>query len=366
MKLERIKIEGYRSLKSVEWKPSALNVLIGANASGKSNFLQALELLPAAAEGRLERKVLDSGGIAPMLWNGQASKIRLLPEFGEAHYSLVLHRVAKTGAFEVTEEKLVDRDDQVILDRTWSDLAEAVKRSDTILASRLDRDEHTAPLAVQQALADWSIYQDLRTDQQAPVRESAVTGYAKRLERDGQNLIPVLHTLYTGDRGFEEDVDRVLAVAFPGEYEKLSFQAVPERGRITMAVRWKRGSWQPTAADLSDGTLRFLMLVAILISPDPPPLLAIDEPETGLHPNMLCLVAELAQQAATKSQVVLSTHSPEFLDAFGQDDLPATTVFQWEGDRTELRTIYGDELRKWVEDYSLGRFAFSGEAEAVS
>ncbi len=83
-----------------------------------------------------------------------------------------------------------------------------------------------------------------------------------------------------------------------------------------------------SAADLSDGTLRFLLLLTVLASPSPAPLIAIDEPETGLHPSMLPIVAEYATDAATRTQVILTTHSPQFLDAFG-DTLPATTVAKW-------------------------------------
>ena len=79
---------------------------------------------------------------------------------------------------------------------------------------------------------------------------------------------------------------------------------------------------------------------------------------------MLPIIAEFAAQAATRTQVIFSTHSPQMLDAFG-DTLPATTVFNWAGDHTDLRTAGPKELKKWVEDYSLGRFIFSGEAAAV-
>ena len=106
------------------------------------------------------------------------------------------------------------------------------------------------------------------------------------------------------------------------------------------------------------------MLLAIFANPDPPPLIAIDEPEAGLHPRMLPIIAELAVSAAPRSQVILSTHSPEMLDAF-RDHAPAVTVFRWVENRTEMKTLAGAELERWVEDSSLGRFAFSGEAEAV-
>ena len=220
------------------------------------------------------------------------------------------------------------------------------------------------PFAVQQVLRSWSIHHDLRTDQSAPVRQSAVTRHEKYLAPDGQNLIPVLHTLYEGSRNFEEQVDNAMSAAFPNDYEKLKFTPL-EDGRIQLRLRWKHGNRLHTAADLSDGTLRFLMLLAILANPDPPLLIAIDEPEMGLHPGMLPIIAEFAVEASNGSQVILSTHSPEMLDAF-RDTIPAVTVFQWVEDHTELKTLSGDDLKSWVEDYSLGKFAFSGEAEALS
>jgi predicted ATPase len=180
-----------------------------------------------------------------------------------------------------------------------------------------------------------------------------------RISPDGQNLTPVLNTLYkAGDA-----IDQGMSAAFPDDYDGLFFRDT-EPGRVQLCIRRKHGHRVDSAADLSDGTLRFLLLLAILVTPDPPPLIAIDEPESGLHPSMLPIIAEFAAMAATRTQVILSTHSPQMLDAFG-GTLPATTVFTWAGDHTELKTVGPDELKSWVEDYSLGRFIFSGEAAAV-
>jgi predicted ATPase len=107
-----------------------------------------------------------------------------------------------------------------------------------------------------------------------------------------------------------------------------------------------------------------LLLLAILGNPDPAPLIAIDEPETGLHPRMLPIIAAVAANAAVKTQVILTTHSPWLLDAF-REDLPTVTVVTWNGSATEMKTVTGDDLKYWVENYSLGKFAFSGEAEIV-
>jgi predicted ATPase len=213
----------------------------------------------------------------------------------------------------------------------------------------------------QQQLRAWAIYQDLQVDEDAPIRRSAVSRRETRISYNGQNLIPVLKTLYAGD--FKDSIDSGMSAAFPDDYAELSFPQT-EPNRIQLYVRRKHGRREDSAADLSDGTLRFLLLLTILATPDPPPLIAIDEPESGLHPSMLPIIAEFAAQAATRTQVILSTHSPQMLDAFG-DTLPATTVFNWAGDHTELKTVGPEELKTWVEDYSLGRFIFSGEAAAV-
>jgi predicted ATPase len=365
MKLERIKIEGYRSLKSVEWKPEPLNVLIGANATGKSNFLQALELLPAAAEGTLEQTILDRGGMAPLMWDGVASKICLSSSFKLGSYTLTLSRVPKTGAFEITDERVVSPSGAELITRSWAELANALEPSEAMLSSRLDPNETPEARSIQQALSGWSLHHDLPTDQTAPVRRSSVTRSKNRLARTGEDLTPVLHTLYEQSREFENAVDDAMTAAFPNDYDKLKFESSLDRGHISVAVRWRGARRQPDASELSDGTLRFLMLLAILANPDPPPLIAIDEPETGLHPRMLSIVAEYAVMASRGSQVILSTHSPVFLDAF-EDTKPAVTVFEWEQDHTVMGAIEGEQLQRWLEDYTLGNFAFSGGAEAIS
>jgi predicted ATPase len=218
-------------------------------------------------------------------------------------------------------------------------------------------------LVTRQFVRDWSIHNDMPVGQNAELRRATVTRSARRVNSDGQNLIAVLHTLYTNDRAFEEFLDKAMSAAFPDDYDKLIFPPA-EHGRTEMRVRRKHRKGTDSPADLSDGTLRFLLLATILGSTDPAPLIAIDEPEAGLHPRMMSIVAEIAANAATKSQVIFSTHSPEFLDAF-RPEPPTVTVVTSNGSETELRTVGGDDLKKWVQDYSLGKFAFSGEAEAV-
>ena len=151
--------------------------------------------------------------------------------------------------------------------------------------------------------------------------------------------------------------------AFGDDFEELVFPPASDQ-RIQMRIRWKSLKREQSAAELSDGTLRFLFLLTVLASPSPAPIIAIDEPETGLHPSMLPLVAEYAVDAATRSQVILTTHSPQFLDAF-VGNRPTTTVAKWENGETILQTLKGEDLDYWLKEYSLGSLFKSGELEQM-
>ena len=217
--------------------------------------------------------------------------------------------------------------------------------------------------AFREKLAAWSIFHDVHMDQDAELRQPAVARFEKRVAFDGQNLIPVLHTLYTTHREFKKDVDMAMRAAFGNDFEELSFPPAADQ-RVQLRLRWRSLNSAQSAADLSDGTIRFLLLLAILGNPEPDPLIAIDEPENGLHPGMLPIVADLARQAADCSQVILTTHSPQLLDAFSEEP-PTTTVARWEDGETKLSVIEGAELDRWIEEYSLGALFRSGELEGM-
>jgi predicted ATPase len=215
----------------------------------------------------------------------------------------------------------------------------------------------------QKELTGWSVYHDLRVDYLAPVRQPAITRLERRVSPDGQNLISVMHTLYTGDRKFKKDMNAAMKAAFGNDFEELAFAPAADQ-KIQLQVRWNSLKREQSAADLSDGTLRFLFLLTVLASPTPAPVIAIDEPEAGLHPAMLPIVAEHAVDAALRSQVILTTHSPQFLDAF-KETLPTTTVTKWDEGQTELKTLDGEELKYWLKEYTLGSLYKSGELEAM-
>ncbi|MCP4702398.1 MAG: AAA family ATPase [Gammaproteobacteria bacterium] len=393
MKITQLDIEGFCSLQKVRWLPGDLNVIIGANGTGKSNLLRFMELISVSAQGKLGKYIQSLGGMDPIVWDGAATSIRLAMnttpvggEIGPEHYELELARLGLGSSYKVEKELLinslklrrgVDRNpfkflervakDAVIFDeteRTFATSEEFVSDEESLLsiASGPFINNHFIP-PFQRKLASIAVYHDLHTNKEAPVRQSAISRMEQRVEPDGQNLISVMHTLYTGDRNFKRDINAGMRAAFGDDFEELVFPPASDQ-RIQMRIRWKSLKREQSAAELSDGTLRFLFLLTVMASPSPAPIIAIDEPETGLHPSMLPVVAEYAVDAATRSQVILTTHSPQFLDAF-VGTVPTTTVAKWENGETTLQTLQGEKLDYWLKEYSLGSLFNSGELEQM-
>ncbi|HEV7785528.1 MAG TPA: AAA family ATPase [Thermoanaerobaculia bacterium] len=382
MGIKELEVKEFRSLRHVRWTPGKLNVLIGQNGSGKSNLLRILGLLQKSAEGELAEEILREGGIAPLLWDEQEKGIDWIITAttggGESYvYEVQLQRLGNTSSYRVSKETLTSaqaplikrsRGEFFFLDRQGALIdAENITPEDQTALPKVSFPNVTDPRlpSFHQFLRSWSVYHDLRVDREAPIRQASVSRSEKKLRPDGQNLVSVLHTLYTSDREFESSLDAAMSAAFGSDYEKLVFQPDASDQRIQLGLRWRSLKSVQTAASLSDGTLRFLRLIAILANPEPGEVIAIDEPETGLHPGMLPLVAELAAEAAERTQVIFTTHSPQFLDAF-KESPPTTTVVELVDGETRLSVLNGDELAKWLQEYSLGTLFRSGQLEAMT
>lgn len=396
MGIQKLTIQGFRSLRDVTWEPGKLNVIIGQNGSGKSNLLRALVLLQNAAQGKLHEEVLRAGGIAPLLWDGRVQELSwsvttdpLDPQRDPVEdalvYTLRLRQLGSSSAYRVEAEALThskwlgtdpDSARKPLLVRVPGHAA-LVSSSHGELTAHEDSvpDAQTFlsllggpfgdPLVSRfcDLLSGWSIYHDVRVDQGATLRQAAVARMDRRVTADGQNFVPVLHTLYTGSREFKKIIDDAMQAAFSGDYEELVFPPAADQ-RVQLRVRWRSLKTEQSAADLSDGTIRFLMLLAILANPTPGGLIAIDEPEVGLHPSMLPILAEHAVEAAERTQVVFTTHSPQLLDAF-TDTPPTTTVAHWKDGETTLSIVDREELARWLQTYSLGALFRTGELEGM-
>lgn len=385
MGIQELSIKGFRSLRDVTWRPGKLNVVIGPNGSGKSNLLQAIGLLREAATGGLSEAILRMGGVVPLLWDGQVEEIAwsvvvepLLEGEQVLSYELRLRRLGTTSSYRIEREMLAGGvqgailvrapDRAFMLDMNGQQVelgnAQLLQPEQALLQVGSVPLGSSAVTGFHDLLSGWSLYHDIRVDLGASLRQAAVARMEDRLAADGQNLIPVLHTLYTGSRDFKRAVDDAMRAAFSADYEELVFPPAADQ-RVQLRVRWRSLRTEQSAADLSDGTIRFLVLLAILVNPNPPDLIAFDEPETGLHPSMLPIVAEHAADAARRTQVIFTTHSAQLLDAFTATP-PTTTVAKWEEGETRLSVLDGDELARWLQEYTLGALFRSGELEGMA
>ncbi|HEX6095294.1 MAG TPA: AAA family ATPase [Thermoanaerobaculia bacterium] len=366
MAITHLKIEGFRSLKSIEWSPARLNVLIGPNGSGKSNLLRALQLLQRAANGKLNDAVLSSGGMGSLAWDSRVRDIFWRVSLEDRQiYELTLERIGTSAEYAISHEALrgphegfTRRPGRVILHDPFSEFA--LRSENETALYQLINDE--AIRAIGERIGGIAVFHDLDVRQGSALRQAAIARREATLAPDGQNLVPVLHTLYTTDRRFKETLNDAMQTAFGREFEELIFPPAADQ-RIDMRIRWRSLHAEQSTANLSDGTLRFLMLIAILGAPGTGELIAIDEPELGLHPHMLPIIAELARQVSERTQVIFTTHSPQFLDAFAEP--PVTTVVTLENGESKLETLSGKELAVWLERYTLGELFRSGELEAM-
>jgi predicted ATPase len=215
-----------------------------------------------------------------------------------------------------------------------------------------------------QALSSWAIYDELRTDSESEIRRPTISRFETRLESDGQNLTAVLHTLYAGDKEFKEDLDSTMRAAFGEEYNGLVFPPVGSQ-HVQLCIDWKSLQRPQPSTSLSDGTLRFLQIITALMQPNPPTMIAIDEPEVGLHPSMMPLIAECAEDVALRSQIILTTHSDEFLSDFNREEPPTITVMELCNGESKMRILDHEHLRYWLEDYSLGELYRSWQLEQM-
>ena len=397
MKILELETSGYRSLKNVKWNPGDLNILIGPNCAGKSNLLRLLQIISISAQGKLASYIQDAGGMGPLLWDGMAKKIVIGmitsplqlerdPARESLKYELEITRLGKSSSYRIDHELLCKHDystadgDQSpfkFLERAGqrSRVFDANQRTLVAPDDTVAEDETLLSVAggpfsanpfiteFQTELREWSIYHDVHVNEDAPIRQAVVSKHDRRVNPDGQNLINVLHTLYSSDREFKNNIHIAMKAAFGEDFEELVFPPAADE-RIQLRVRWKTLKREQSASELSDGTLRFLLLLTILASPDSAPVLAIDEPETGLHPAMLPIIAEYAVDASERSQIILTTHSPDFLNAFG-DFTPVTSVVAWENGETAIRRLEESRLHYWLKRYSLGELFNSGELEGL-
>lgn len=350
--LDWITIEGLRSIRSlrkVELRP--LNVLIGANGSGKSNFIEAFALLHAICAGRLHHYVHRFGGADRMLHFGaeRTTEIEIELSFSEERnrYRIVL----EAGAADVLRvaSEVTHSWDKERYDRPNDEPLPANGNEAAISASGL----RGVARQVRRHLDSWRVYHFHNTSVFAPLRKTANVHDRHALQADGSNLPAFLLALRETHPGSYSRIRRTLQLAIPffDDFVLRPFGEHEDAIRLQWTHRNSDKSFD--VLSLSDGALRFIALTTLFLQPSVsrPQVILLDEPELGLHPCALNLLAAMVRSASVESQVVLSAQSAILLDYFEPEDI---VVSERENGETRMRRLRRDALATWLEDSSLG------------
>jgi len=372
--VREIHAANYRSLRSIRFPTGRLTVFVGANGVGKTNLYRALQLLQASAAGTLARELAAEGGMQSAMWAGKRrvsdpSRITFSAGFGELAQEGVLYSYdveigvpppGGPGAFplepDLKEEsllfhprgrvhKLLERRGRSLMardaDGKRTEISRDLLASETALGSFDDPQRFPDVHAIKQLMLDWRFYHDLRTDNASPLRRPCLAVATPTMASDGSNLAAVLATLIYIRRD-TVDLDRAIEDAFPGARldvplpgQEASFGMVfPDHPRRVFEAR-----------ELSDGTLRYLALAGALLSLRLPSFVALNEPESSLHPDLLDPLARMIAKAAERTQIWLVTHSERLAAAIAKHG------------GVEPRTVIKKDGETWIDGLTqIGRF----------
>ena len=373
MLIRRLKVAGLLSFgpRGIDLPLGPLNVLIGPNGSGKSNLLHVIALLKAAPRDILE-PISRSGGVGEWFWKGTASHSRATVE-AILHYpqgTELKHRITFGRVGE--RPYLADEQIQPVGENASTGASLSYYRSPRDAADggihfRSDFVSNHSMVSFghrQDYPGLWHLYHQYETIRffrgwslgpSLDVRQPASAGdRSDFLDERGTNLPTVLMNNFHGDNKGK------LVAALQNLYGGITdvgFQRA--NGTVTLFLE-ESGNRVIPATRLSDGTLRYLCLLSILLHPQPPPLVVIEEPELGLHPDVLPTLTDLLLSASERSQLIVKTHSDVIVDAL-TDKPESVVVCEKHDGETEMRRLDKDNLTKWLRNYTLGNLWSSGQ-----
>src|SRR5437763_4951295 len=347
-------ISNYRSLRNLIVPLQRLNVITGPNGSGKSSLYRALRLLADTAQGHVVTSLAREGGLQSTLWAGPESISRAVrqgdyPVQGTRRKHPVSLRLGFAGADfgylidmglptpsrsmfgldpEIKQEAiwhgpalrpstiLVERHGAIVCVRREHNerniVADSLSPFDSMMTDIADPRNAPEMLVLRESIRAWRFYDHFRTDAESPARMPQIGTRTLVLGNDGSDLAAAIQTI--NEIGENQALDAAVSDAFPGS----RVAVVSTSGRFALAME-QHGMLRPLdVAELSDGTLRYLLWIAALLTPRPPALMVLNEPETSLHPDLLAPLARLISRASERSQVVVVTHAAKLIAALSE------------------------------------------------
>lgn len=354
IRLKRLSLRGFRTIRELDkFEVAPLTVLIGANGAGKSNFIALFKLLAAVASGpqRLQLHVAKNGRASTFLHDGPSvtqqieAQLVLETEVETIDYALNLSYAAGDTLI-VSEEKYRRSPAGSGAYGSWIPLEIGINKS-----AHTEQEDHDGEIAkvIASMFARLAVYQFNDTSFTSSLRQSSSTADNARLREGGANLASLLRRLKNHRRKYYERIVRTLRQILPYFAD---FELKPESGRLMLRWRECDSDMVFGAHQASDGMLRTIALVTLLLQPkeDLPALLILDEPELGLHPYAIHLVAGLIRSASVSTQVLVATQSTNFVDQFEPRDI---VVVDRHGRESTFKRLKAKPLEDWLKEYSL-------------
>jgi predicted ATPase len=351
--LKRISIKGFRSIKEADIELERMNVLIGANGSGKSNFISFFKMLNEIVAGQLQSYVALNDRATSLLYLGpkitQGLDAKLEFETGDAidTYEIRLARTAK--------DSLIFQDELLNSEPHGSQALQFALGSghEETLVGYLTAQGHSVAKNLKYILDRFGVYHFHDTSPTAAIRRHGYVGDNHQLRSDAGNLAALLYAYcQTSDLVYRRIVSAIKKIL--PEFDDFDLQ--PDRlNPNEIALAWRRAGtdYRFGPHQFSDGSLRAMAILTLLLQPEQelPGVIILDEPELGLHPYALAIIAGLLRAASISSQVIVATQSQAFLDHFAPSEI---IVVDADKNGSHFKRLEEEELKDWLADYSIG------------
>lgn len=345
--LKSIRIEGYKSIGDQTVELRDVNILIGPNGAGKSNFIGVFRFLRQIVERRLQITIREAGGGERLLYFGskQTIKINFTLDFNPNYYHLSLASSNNDSLFVLQEQCGF----QGVSDARpyWENISEGTAESNLLdTTRRTPVVDHTY-----NALKTWRVYHFHDTSSGAAVKKRANINDNSFLREDAANLAAFLYKMRQVETKYYQRIVKSVQMVIPN-FRDFHLRPDPlNEGTVLLEWESSESDYLFGVSELSDGSLRFICLVTVLLQPAPPSIILLDEPELGLHPAAITLLAGMLRKVAHKSQIIISTQSAALVSQFEPEDI---LVVELENKSTVFKRLNSQGLEGWLEDYTLG------------